>query len=97
MAVVVPLKDLTVSNHQPAEFTCVLSKPGQTVTWMQGEHVIPLDDDHYKQEVDGATYKLLIPDASMDMNSKFTVTVDDETMTAQLTVIGKKKIGRAHV
>lgn len=84
-----PLKDLTVKEGETAVFVCELSKPDYKTTWLHTDITIPLDDDHYKQEVDGTTHRLVIPSATYDMNADFTIVAGDNKSSAKLTVIGE--------
>lgn len=89
ISVMKPLKDVCAIDGESVEFVCELSKPDYKVTWMQADFEIPLDSDTYKQETDGTLYKLIIPKATVDMTSQFTIKAGDVTSCANLTVSGE--------
>lgn len=82
------IKDVKVKEGETAEFICELSKPDYKVSWQHADYTIPLDDDRYRVENDGNTYKLIIPETTADMLSEVTLIAGDNKSTAQLTVIG---------
>lgn len=88
MKIIKPLTDATVKQGQPAEFTCELSKPNYSVTWMQSDFIIPVDNKKYQQTVEGVTHRLVIPQTSPDMNVEFTIIAGEERSTAKLVVVG---------
>lgn len=83
-----PPKDVKVKEGESTEFVCELSKPDYKVTWMKADFIIPLEDEKYKQEADGTSYKLLITEASPDMAAEYTIVAGDNKATAKLTVTG---------
>lgn len=83
-----PLKDISVTEGQSAEFVCELSKPNYQVTWMQANVVIEFDDNRFKQETEGTTYKLYVPKATSDMTAEYMISAGEEKSSARLTVTG---------
>ena len=83
------LKDQKVVEGQSVEFVCELSKPDYKVTWMQSDVIIPLDDQRFRQEVDGTSYKLIIPESSLDMNADYSIVAGDNQSTGTLYVTGR--------
>lgn len=88
VAIIKRLKDVQTGEGQTAEFVCELTKPDYKVTWMQSDVVITLDDKRFKQETDGSTYKLVIPDATPDMIAEYTIVAGENKSTANLNVKG---------
>ena len=88
VTVIKRLKDQKVTEGQSVEFVCELSKPDYKVTWMHSDVVIPLDDKRFIQETDGTTYRLIIPQTSLDLSADYSIVAGDNQSTGTLTVTG---------
>lgn len=84
--VVKGLQDQEVVENQMATFTCTLSRPRLNVSWFKAGVKI-VEGDKYQSVKEGKVYKLVVKNAQMDDEDKYTIKYADECeLSASLTV-----------
>ena len=61
-------------------------KPGMEVTWLKNNQPLSLTGGRFQTVNQDCTYKLIIPDVTIDDNGEYIVEVGQLQSTAQLTV-----------
>ena len=90
---IVPLKDITVTEHEEVTMQCSISKPDRELTWFKdGEEIAPIDA-RIKIMVDGCDHKIVLHDAQLDDDAEYTVKIGDQSTTGRLHVEGRYKTG----
>jgi len=75
--VVKPLEDQEVVEKQTATFSCSLSKPRLNVTWFKNGVKLP-ENEKYQSVKEGKVYKLVIKNAALEDEDKYTIKYLDE-------------------
>lgn len=84
------LSNLEIFEKQSATFECEFNKPNLEVKWFQaGDHITP-DWTRFKPEVDGKVHRLIISDAELDDEAKYSCRANGKKTSGMLKVKGKK-------
>ena len=82
------LEDVTVLEHETANFACRVSHEDAIVSWFVKGREVKKSDKKYIKEANGLERNLLINDAVKGDIGSVTATVRDEETAAKLHVIG---------
>ena len=86
----VPLKDVKVKENETAQFECEVSKSGCKVKWLRDGAELK-GDKKYDMPSMGQKHMLIIRDAQLDDQTKYTIVVEEGVeATANLIVEGTK-------
>jgi len=83
-----PLSTTEALVGETATFACQLSKPNKDVVWKVKDKVVAGSDDKYEVDSQDLDYTLKIKDCSMDDAGDVSLTIADQTTSAQLVVAG---------
>jgi hypothetical protein len=83
-----PLKDVTVMEKEATCLECELTKPNVKVKWLRDAKEFK---PRYgcKKVVDGKRHRLIIDAAELEDGAEYTVSVNDKTSQASITVEGR--------
>ena len=84
---VAPLKDTEVSKDKPVVLECEVNKPDATATWSKNSQPISVQDG-YDIRQDRTRHSLHLEKVTPDDAAEYTVTVDGQSTTANLTLKG---------
>lgn len=90
MGFVDPLKDVSVPEKKQAKFECTITKEVPKVMWFRGAEIVT-PGPKYELIDDGLKHMLIINSCEFDDEAQYTIEVQGEKSSAQLTVEGKQR------
>ncbi|GFS00827.1 titin [Elysia marginata] len=85
LEIIVPLKELEVTEGDTATLTCKVNKPNVKATWYK-EGVPVTSGDRCVLAMDGDTHTLTLRDADLEDEAEYTIKLGDKSSTALLLV-----------